>query len=65
MSSPNHMDRFAVSCVVGTAHGRGVLANPTLEVLATSAMLGDVETAVEYLEPKPVFGFCYNELHNV
>ena len=63
------MDWLAVSCVVGTAHGIGILANPTLEVLPTSVMLGDVETAVEYLKAKLMlaesFGLCYNELHNV
>ena len=44
------MDGFAVSSMRWVAHTLGVLANPTLEVLATSAMLGDVETAVENLK---------------
>ena len=39
-----------MSCMGWVTHARGVLANPTLEVLATSAMLSDGESAVENLK---------------
>tara|TARA_Y100000310_G_C20584004_1_gene764473 strand:- start:331 stop:462 length:132 start_codon:yes stop_codon:yes gene_type:complete len=43
------MDCFAVCGMVGVTHASRILADPTLEVLATSAMLSDGETAVENL----------------
>ncbi len=59
------MNWLAMPCVLWVTHTLGVLANPTLEVLASSVMLSDGETAVEYLKPKPMFSFCYNELHTL
>ena len=44
---PNYMDGFAVSRMRWVTHTLGVLANPTLEVLALSVVLSDVKTAVE------------------
>jgi hypothetical protein len=41
------MDRLAVSCMGRLSHASGVVANPTLEILALSVVLGDTETAVE------------------
>ena len=50
MSSPNYMNLLAMSCMGRVTHPSGVLTNSPLEVLATSAMLSDGETAVENLK---------------
>ena len=44
------MNLLAMTRMGWVAHASGVLANPTLEILATSAMLSDGESAVENLK---------------
>ena len=44
------MNRLAMTCVLWVAHARGILANPTLEILAFPEVSCDCETAVENLK---------------
>jgi hypothetical protein len=65
VSSPNHMNFFAMTCVFWVAHASRVFPNHPLEVVPIFGIVcGDLETAVENLETEsPRFVLCYNELH--
>ena len=47
---PNYMNRLAMPCVLWVTHPLGILADSTLEILATSAMLSYGKPAVENLQ---------------